>query len=265
MKKIFKLFLPVLVLLFYSLFSFCIYYGVNDDVFSIKDTVQIVAGNLILIALLLLYARFICGSRWNDIFNIKMKLKEIVIVLLMIPGIQFLSDKAVISFLECFQETYAPEIRDLGEFKIFLFDALFASIIAPVLEELLFRLCIISSYHTIPGKLYGIIVGSILFGYMHSTIPARLSAMIFGIILGVVFWATGNLLLCIIIHAGSNLLITICACVSIYLQSEETISFVSTALYVNTPILVVSVVISFLGAVLLFQKHPIKPVCEKPE
>lgn len=255
MAKVIKLFIPILFLVFYSITSYFIYYGVDDSVFSIKDTIQIVTGNFILIMLLLLYARFVCGSQWGEMFNTKLRLKEVVIVLLMIPGIEFSLDRIVISFMDYFHYSYTPVIRDLGEFKIFLFDALFAVLIAPLLEELIFRFCIISLYHSLVGKLFGMIVGSVLFGYMHSTVSARLSAMFMGIILGLVYLMTDDLVVCILFHAGVNLLITICACVSSYIQNEDMISFVSSVIYVNVPILLISVSISLIGAVILYKKY----------
>lgn len=172
----------------------------------------------------------------------------------MIPGIQFLTGRVILILMKHFHYTYSLEIRELGELKLFIFDALFALILAPIMEELLFRVCVISSYQTFVGKMYGMIIGAILFGYMHATMSVRMRAIVMGIILGVIFLMTNDLLVCILIHSGSNLVVTICACLSLYIQDEEVMSVASSEIYVNSPILVVSVLISLLSAAVLFKR-----------
>lgn len=253
MKKLIKLLLPLLFLIGYTISAHFIYWGVNEDVFSIKDSLQIVIGNLILIAGLLLYARYVCFNQWKELLKTKLKFREGFIILLMIPGIQFLMTRIISILMKCFHYTCTPTIMDLGETHLFVFDALFALLIAPLIEELLFRFCIISSYNSRTGKVYGMVVGAVLFGWMHSTVPVRAEAIVLGLILGIIFLATNSILICIIIHSGFNFVITISACISSYIQNEEIISFASSLIYVNTPILLAAVFISLLGAALLLK------------
>lgn len=252
MKKILKGLLPILFTAGYVISSQIIYYGVDEDVFSIKDMFQQVAGNIIIIAVLLMYARFVCTEQWEKLPERRISLKEIFIILLMIPGFHFLIDRLVILFVRYSGQMEVPialTIRDLGEIRIFLFDALFALLIAPLMEELLFRFCLLSSYHSLAGKIYGVVCGAIIFGWMHGTKTMRISAVISGVILGIVFIVTNNIFICIVIHAGINLLVTICACVMVSVQNEQVISFVQSVIYVNPPILLISLLFSLLGVV----------------
>lgn len=253
MTKVLKLLMPVFFLASYAVAAYVIYYGVND-VFSIQNSFQVVIGNLIFIFLLLLYAHFVCNVQWSELLTTKLNLKKGLVILAMIPGIQFLTGRVILILMKYFHYTYSLEIRELGELKLFIFDALFALILAPIMEELLFRFCVISSYRTFVGKMYGMIIGAILFGYMHATMSVRMRAIVMGIILGVIFLMTNDLLVCILIHSGSNLVVTICACLSLYIQDEEVMSVASSEIYVNNPILVVSVLISLLGAAVLFKR-----------
>lgn len=162
MKKLIKLLLPLLFLIGYTISAHFIYWGVNEDVFSIKDSLQIVIGNLILIAGLLLYARYVCFNQWKELLKTKLKFREGFIILLMIPGIQFLMTRIISILMKCFHYTCTPTIMDLGETRLFVFDAMFTLLIAPLIEELLFRFCIISSYNSRTGKVYGMVVGAVL-------------------------------------------------------------------------------------------------------
>lgn len=256
-KKTLKLFLPVLFLASYTISSHFIYYGINDNVFRVKDVIQQIAGNLLFILLLFLYAHLVCNKQWKMVKKKKLQFGDALLILLMIPGIQFLIDRIVILWIKQLSASgpsLSPVIRDIGEIRLFLFDALFAILIAPLLEEMLFRFCLISSYHSVTGKIYGMVCATVLFGYMHSTISNRISSLIFGLITGSLFLLTQNIFICILIHAGVNLYITICACISSYLQNKNLISFSLSVIYVNTPILLVTLCFSLFGAVLLFRR-----------
>lgn len=255
MGKILKLFLPIVFLLFYMMASFVIYYDVDEEVFRIKDSVQIVLGNVLFIGILLLYARYFCSVRIGELLETRLYWKKILIILITIPGIQFLVNRCIMLLLSGTHYAGTAEIRELGEMKAFLFDALFAVLIAPVMEELFFRFCLISSYHSIKGKVYGMLFGSVLFGIMHSTLYVRLGAMITGFALGTIYLLTEDLLMCILIHAGINLLVTLCASVSFFVQDAAIISFVSSKIYVNNLILFISMSVSLIGVVWLLRRN----------
>lgn len=253
MKRFLKLFLPIILSGIYAIAVVAIYHGVNDDIFSIKDSCQMVAGNLVLIVLLYLYAKFICKRDWKNITNTDLDFKKGILILMMVPGIQFLIDRIDIGIMTFAGYEPLPFVGDLGEIKLFVFNALFAVIIAPVMEEMLFRLCLISSYYSRAGKIYGMIVGAVIFGWMHSTIPARVSAMVTGLVLGIVMLVTDDVLICILIHAGINFTVSICGCVIAATRDEEIMALVLSMMYVNTPILLCSILVSVACAVLLYK------------
>lgn len=83
--------------------------------------------------------------------------------------------------------------------------ALSIAVIAPVVEELVFR-------ESITGYLLrngckpwiAILSSSLIFGIIHLN-PAQIPfATIIGIILGILYWKTGNVILCTIVHIANN-------------------------------------------------------------
>lgn len=80
------------------------------------------------------------------------------------------------------------------------------ALIAPVLEEVIFRGVILKGLLNRYSPLKAIVVSSLLFGLVHLNPWQFVSAFGIGIIGGWIFWKTNNLILPIIIHISNNLL-----------------------------------------------------------
>ena len=80
------------------------------------------------------------------------------------------------------------------------------ALIAPVLEEIIFRGVILKGLLVRYSSLKAIVVSSLLFGLVHLNPWQFVSAFGMGIIGGWIFWKTNNLILPIIIHISNNLL-----------------------------------------------------------
>ena len=79
-------------------------------------------------------------------------------------------------------------------------------ILAPVLEEILFRGLILGSIRQKSGKALGaVFISAAIFGAMHVHIPQKMvNALVIGLILGYIYVKTESLAAVIIIHAINN-------------------------------------------------------------
>ena len=79
-------------------------------------------------------------------------------------------------------------------------------IIAPIMEELLFRGIILDGFLKIYSPAKAIIWSSLLFGAIHLNPWQFIPAVAIGILMGWVYWKTKSLLPCIFIHFSTNLI-----------------------------------------------------------
>lgn len=78
-----------------------------------------------------------------------------------------------------------------------------ASIIIPLLEEILFRGFLLSGLRAFMGPLPAILISAAVFGYLHDP-PARLPVFVLGCILGYLKDRTGSLAPAVFVHALHN-------------------------------------------------------------
>ena len=81
-----------------------------------------------------------------------------------------------------------------------------ALIVAPIVEEYLFRGIILNGFLSRYSPAKAIILTTILFSFMHLNPMQYLVTFLLGMLLGWYFYKTRNLLSCIIIHSLSNLI-----------------------------------------------------------
>lgn len=81
----------------------------------------------------------------------------------------------------------------------------YAVILAPVIEEILFRGYLLGGLRRY-GDRFAVIVSAVLFALMHGNLSQFLSALCIGLVLGCARVRYGSLLLCMTAHAGNNLL-----------------------------------------------------------
>ncbi len=79
-------------------------------------------------------------------------------------------------------------------------------LIAPVLEEMIFRGVILESVRSRWGKIWAIVVSALLFGVVHGVPQQAINAAMVGVILGAIYIATDSLLAVIVLHAINNAL-----------------------------------------------------------
>jgi membrane protease YdiL (CAAX protease family) len=78
-------------------------------------------------------------------------------------------------------------------------------VLAPVLEEVLFRGLILEPVRQKWGAAIGIVISAVIFGLAHTPIlPQMVNALVMGIVLGYIYVLTDSLVPVIIIHAVNN-------------------------------------------------------------
>lgn len=82
-----------------------------------------------------------------------------------------------------------------------------AVVLAPVLEEVIFRGILVNRLGVKWGVRTGIVVSSVLFGVGHPVDPA--GAMVFGLVAAVLYFQTRTLIVPIAFHAANNLVVTV--------------------------------------------------------
>lgn len=89
-------------------------------------------------------------------------------------------------------------------------------IIAPIFEEILMRGIILEGFLNKYKPATAIIASSIIFGTMHLNIPQFINATIIGIFLGMVYYKTRSLALCIVAHMLNNAITSLGIQINVY-------------------------------------------------
>ena len=78
-------------------------------------------------------------------------------------------------------------------------------VLAPVIEEILMRGYVFDGLSASHGSIVALLVSSLLFALLHFNMVQTLSALVCGLIIGLIYLRTGSLLCSILTHAGYNL------------------------------------------------------------
>ncbi len=128
------------------------------------------------------------------------------IALCFIAGISLnFSTTYIMSFLpKSLLESYSETSSGLSEGSL-LWYILAAVIMAPILEELIFRSMMISRLSSATGNTLAVILSSAVFGAVHGHIVWSTYAFLLGLLLGFVFVRTRSVTVSIAMHLGFNL------------------------------------------------------------
>ena len=102
------------------------------------------------------------------------------------------------------EERYQETIQHLREAPVLSF--IQVCILAPVMEEILMRGFLLGGLSVNYGKVAALLISSVLFALLHFNMVQTLSALICGIILGLLYIRTDSLVSCIAAHAGYNMI-----------------------------------------------------------
>ncbi|EKS4343741.1 CPBP family intramembrane metalloprotease [Clostridium botulinum] len=95
-------------------------------------------------------------------------------------------------------EAAAKDTQNL--YQIFILEV----IIAPIFEEIVFRGIILEGLLNKYKPITSIIVSSVVFALCHIYIPQIINAIIFGILLGIIYYKTKSVVLCMVSHMLTN-------------------------------------------------------------
>ena len=98
-------------------------------------------------------------------------------------------------------------IEEMMQYPVLAFFSL--AIMAPLLEEVLFRGIILDGYLKNYSPAKSIIISALLFAFVHGNIAQGIGAFVMGIVVGILYWRTQSLLLCISLHFVNNFLATL--------------------------------------------------------
>jgi uncharacterized protein len=158
---------------------------------------------------LLLFFIFIVKSEKN-----KLNLETVVLCILIsafLETFEILSNRFLLHKLLNISKNYFYEPKPIND-EIILF--LIYIVMAPLIEEILFRGIILKKMILKTGLIYySILFSSLLFSLLHvsllntvDSIPSMIHNFIFGIVSGLVLTKTNNIIYCIIMHSAVNLI-----------------------------------------------------------
>lgn len=102
------------------------------------------------------------------------------------------------------EERYQEMLGHLREAPVLSF--IQVCILAPVMEEILMRGFLLGGLSVNYGKMTALLISSAFFALLHFNMVQTLSALICGIVLGLLYMRTDSLICCIAAHAGYNMI-----------------------------------------------------------
>lgn len=146
-----------------------------------------------------------------EISHNKLNIKYVVIYSIIIMSIGFIGDY-IVKFLNnifksfgfYFIETNVTDIFSYNNTYEFIIVFIYACVIAPILEELLFRGYAINLFKKY-GKKTAILISACMFGITHAEFMQILPAIFCGIVLGILYIKTNDIKVCIACHMINNI------------------------------------------------------------
>ncbi len=102
------------------------------------------------------------------------------------------------------EERYQETLQHLREAPVL--SLIQVCILAPVMEEILMRGFMLGGLSISYGKVTALLISSAFFALLHFNMVQTLSALICGIVLGLLYIRTDSLICCIAAHSGYNLI-----------------------------------------------------------
>lgn len=175
-------------------------------------------------------------------------------LLLLIPLLQSVIQwgliylKGIDSFVFCHPSESVWEILSISVVSVF---------IAPILEEMFYRFMSISPFSTTRGKVYGLLLTSVLFGLSHMYNPLNgLVTFVMGLIYGGIFLWKKNIWYSSVFHMGCNLWVS-----AVWIIMAFDVPMIGTditgdgAVYIGWPWMIVNAVVGAIGLLLLNKKR----------
>lgn len=178
---------------------------------NLPGAIGFVLSNMVAIifTVLLIYIYKVINKKYSNGFNIDLKLNEkekniLFVLALMIPLLFMISQQtSYLIYTKVMGKEYLPIAYTVDEMKDDMSMFIHAVIIAPILEELCFRIIPISMCRNKTGKIFMLIFTSILFGYSHGR--SFWTSLIDGTVFGLILLFTNRPIISIACHMIHNL------------------------------------------------------------
>lgn len=179
-------------------------HGIEDG-YSL-GALSVLVANGIVFSLLLHWKRL----SYRDLFN-SSRASTAATTMLLVPLILLATPFMLLvmgGVSEILQSTFPMSPSTEAQFSTLLTPALpqvvLVCVLAPVLEEMLFRGIILRSFLAQYERWYAIAGSAVVFGFAHGNIYQLVSATLFGLLAGWLYERTRSLVPCIALHAANN-------------------------------------------------------------
>lgn len=146
------------------------------------------------------------GIQWNVFSNITIKQFGIAIscAILFYLLLDCFLDPILEKLLPQSEAAYQQSLATLA--KTPLASLLHVCIFTPIVEEVLIRGYLLNGIQKTSGTIIALLISAVIFALLHFNMAQTLSALLCGLILGVLYINTGSLFACIIAHSGYNII-----------------------------------------------------------
>lgn len=171
-------------------------------------------------------------------FNISVKdvFKKPKVNLLALVVLSALMYTLITAFTE-----YRSVLSEPSDERYALTDWIGSAFLAPISEEIIFRFSMLVLLLTVSvstgKKTLSFILVSVMWAVIHfgGTLPRFIDIFVVGIILGIIFYKSGNIIYCMTFHSIANIAIYVVSCNSTFLVNKTWL------LYISIPLLLVCI------------------------
>ncbi len=211
-RNVMKVFLPVLVALYSILFTILIGMAVPEqDVRWYHYLIEIILYIAVIVITFFIGKKIYskCFSAFDE-YKIKKLSASTLVYSTIFFAAFFILEQRFLCELYIMNDNEIVAAIDVETIPELLVLSLSSVFIAPVLEELIFRYFGLTPYESIKGKVLSLISISLLFGLFHIHSPYNaLAATINGLLYGVTFLKSKNLLIPIALHVTHNAMVSV--------------------------------------------------------
>jgi hypothetical protein len=136
--------------------------------------------------------------------TVKTVILSLVFSLLFFLFIDMLLDPFLEDLFPSSTKIYYENVNELSKNPVLMFFRV--CLLAPITEELLIRGCILNSLSERYSSIIAIAVSALIFALLHFNFIQTVSAVIFGIFIGIAYVKSHSLFLCILTHGLYNLI-----------------------------------------------------------
>lgn len=256
LKNVFKAFAPILFLGSYVAVNF---FEIKMTNGLVTSGAEINAFNMTVSLLIngaylgiLWFAACMLDKRNERKERVSLSPKLALVIILAFPGLRLIMDRLIFLLNDVLKLEYSLEVSEYtGSVLSFIVTSAYAVLFSAPIEELIFRKLTIDIYQSVGGKIYGIVVGTLLFSWPHTS-KSQFTTLFVGLIMALIYCYGRNIKINIMIHMLANLFPTIMFLFAPKNSDGTVIGFHGALVHTNWTIFAVFVSISAITVILSF-------------